>query len=131
MVGIEGQVFATATFSGGNTTYGAPVGGAVVSTSLDATTATTNSSGSLRLVTTTLRANVSDCMRRTVTITAAGHPTYSVDGAWGPSEAAPPAQKLSLSPPRQLLWGANVRIRRRSVLAEPMPRPVCGLSGLI
>src|SRR6185503_17031200 len=61
-VGMEGQVFATATFSAGTTTYGPPVSGAVVSTSLDATTATTSSSGSFRLVTATPKAKVSECM---------------------------------------------------------------------
>jgi hypothetical protein len=115
MLGMEGQVFATATFGGGTSTYGLPVAGAVVSTSLDATTATTDASGSFRLVTTTPNANVPECMRWTLTITAAGHPTYSLNAAWGPSDAKPPAQKFSLSPPSPTALGCQC----------PNPPPQC------
>jgi hypothetical protein len=49
------------------------VAGAVVATSLDAVTAASDASGHFDLVTTTRQG----CVPYTVTVTAAGHPTYS------------------------------------------------------
>ena len=59
-----------------------PVAGATVSTSVDATTTTTDAGGNFHLVTNTPRAGFS-CTPYTVTVTAAGHPTFSVTGKWG------------------------------------------------
>ena len=85
---IEGQVFAR---NGSN-----PVVGAVVTTSLDGSTATTDSQGRFHLVTNTI-VKRGECRDYTITITAAGLPTYSVRGNWGSGVVA--GQTFSLSPP--------------------------------
>jgi hypothetical protein len=84
-VTIEGTVYGTVVSnpSGGPVTYVSPVNGAVVSTSLDAATATTNASGQFTLVTNTGPSNKYGCKVYTVTITSAGWPTYSLSGVWG------------------------------------------------
>lgn len=87
-VEIEGQVFAR---NGSN-----PVVGAVVTTSLDGSTATTDSQGRFHLVTNTI-VKRGECRDYTITITAAGLPTYSVRGNWGSGVVA--GQTFSLSPP--------------------------------
>jgi hypothetical protein len=97
-VDISGQVFARFGLnpSGGPGIYSNPVVGGIVSTSLDATTATTDGQGRFRLVT---QSNVSpeaaDCY--TITITASGLPTYSLRGGWGQQ---PSDQTFSLTPPQ-------------------------------
>ena len=79
-VQIGGQVFANGTFFGnGGTNYMNPVAGAVVSTSLDSVTATTDGGGFFLLVTNTPKG----VCPYTITIRAAGYPTYSVTGGWG------------------------------------------------
>jgi len=100
-VEISGQVFARfgpnpANNGLGPGLYSNPVVGGVVSTSLDATTATTDGEGRFRLIT---QSNISpdkaECY--TITITASGQPTYSVTGGWGQQ---PSGQTFSLSPPQ-------------------------------
>jgi hypothetical protein len=58
-----------------------PLSGAVVSTSLDSHTATTDAAGGFNLQTGTLATTSTQCY--TITITFAGIPTYSVHGLWG------------------------------------------------
>lgn len=93
-VGISGQVFSTVSFQGVCSIrpgvpsapaecYAGPVAGAVVSTSIDATTTTTDAAGRFLLTTNTLKKNWDGCRPYTLTITAAGHPTYSVTGSHG------------------------------------------------
>ena len=67
----------------GPCTYMDPVNGAVVSTSLDSATATTDASGRFSLVTQTAPAKDYGCKPYTLTIRASGYPTYSVTGTWG------------------------------------------------
>jgi hypothetical protein len=97
-VDISGQVFARfgPNPSGGPGVNRDPVVGAVVSTSLDGTTATTDGEGRFRLVT---RSDVSSDSAQcyTITITASGLPTYSVTGGWGQQ---PSDQTFILSPPQ-------------------------------
>ncbi len=70
---IEGKVF-----DGNNST---PIQGAVVGTSLDSKTATTNVSGDFKLVTNT--SSNSGNTPYTITITAAGFQKYSQSFLWG------------------------------------------------
>jgi hypothetical protein len=58
-----------------------PVAGAVVSTSLDSHTATTDAAGGFNLQTGTAATSSTACY--TITITFPGLPTYSVHGLWG------------------------------------------------
>jgi hypothetical protein len=58
-----------------------PVPGAVVSTSLDSHTATTDAAGGFNLQTGTTATTSTQCY--TITITFPGIPTYSVHGLWG------------------------------------------------
>jgi hypothetical protein len=67
----------------GPVTYVDPVAGAVVSTSLDSATATTDASGHFKLVTKTGPAKDYGCKPYTLTITAPGRPTYTMTGSWG------------------------------------------------
>ena len=109
-IAIAGVVFATATFGNGSTTFGPPVAGATVSTSLDSTTTTTNSSGEYVLVTNTEKTKDDGCRVYTVTVTAPGHPTYSVTGAWGTGTVDSLfRQQISLSPPSPTTVGCNGR----------------------
>ena len=97
-VDISGQVFArfAPNPAGGPVIYTNPVVGGVVSTSLDATTATTDGEGKFHLVT---RSGVSNDSAQcyTITITASGLPTYSLTGGWGQQ---PSNQTFCLSPPQ-------------------------------
>ena len=98
-VDISGQVFARFGINPANTggpgLYSNPVVGGVVSTSIDATTATTDGEGRFHLVTrTAVSDDVAQCY--TITITASGLPTYSLTGGWGQQ---PNDQIFSLSPP--------------------------------
>ena len=52
--------------------------GATVSTTLDSATTTTDDAGNFDLTTTLPRSQVRDCRTYTMTITAAGLPTYTV-----------------------------------------------------
>ena len=71
--------------------YSVPVAGALISTSLDSATATTDASGNYSLLTQTPRES---CQPFTVTIRAAGRPTYSDLGTW-----ATTGQIFALDPP--------------------------------
>ncbi len=71
-----------------------PVAGAVVSTSLDSRTTTTDASGIFDLQTSTV-VSANPCY--TINITAYGLRTYSVHGLWG---AFPSNQIFTLSPPQ-------------------------------
>jgi hypothetical protein len=93
---IHGEVFATLA-SGPTPGVGVdPVAGAIVSTSLDGTTATTNGSGRFDLVTQSPEGD--ECTVYTITIVAAGHPTYSVTAPWGRSLGTGKPITFSLSP---------------------------------
>ncbi|MBI4265733.1 MAG: hypothetical protein HY657_15265 [Acidobacteria bacterium] len=105
-VRVTGRVFATATFRNGTTDHQNPVAGAIVSTSLDSATATTDSGGNFDLRTQTPASRVGDCGTYTVTITAAGHPTYSVTGAWGAATGGG-NQQFVLSPPTPSIVGCQ------------------------
>ena len=110
-VGISGQVFSTVSFGGvcsGPSAppecYSGPVAGAVVSTSIDATTTTTDAAGRFLLTTNTLKKNWNGCRPYTLTIAAAGHPTYSVTGSHGTGTGSGSGDQLykglfALSPP--------------------------------
>jgi hypothetical protein len=71
-----------------------PVAGAVVSTSLDSHTATTDAAGGFDLQTGTTATTSSQCY--TITITFPGLPTYSVHGLWGTQATN---QVFVMSPP--------------------------------
>ena len=92
---IEGHVYAR-WIANGNApaAYVDPVNGAVVATSLDASTTTTDATGHFLLRTT--KGPAEKCTPYTVTVTAAGQPTYSLTGPWGPG---PRNQIILLSPP--------------------------------
>jgi hypothetical protein len=94
---ISGQVFARLVPNPANPAgpgiYVDPVAGAVVSTSIDGVTATTDGEGRFRLVT---RDSVRGDQCYTITITAGGQPVYSLSGGWGNN---PSGQIFCLSPP--------------------------------
>ncbi len=105
---LKGQVFSTIRFGGVCTVpagagdsplecYGPPVGGAVVSTTLDSRTATTDGAGNFDLLT-TIPEKDGDCRTFTITITAAGHPIYTVNTRGTPTSNSDSRQKFSLSP---------------------------------
>jgi hypothetical protein len=112
-VQVSGRVFSTVSYVGACAIapgvpsapvecYSGPVAGAVVSTSIDATTATTDAAGRFLLTTNTLKKNFGGCQPYTLTITAAGHPTYSVTGPHGTGGGTGDQlyrQLISLSPP--------------------------------
>jgi hypothetical protein len=96
---IHGEVFATFGVNPANPTgpglYGPPVAGATVTTTLDGgVSTTTDGSGRFALVTRTPSAG---CHVSTLTIAAAGHPTYSLSGRWISMASSP--FRFSLSPP--------------------------------
>lgn len=93
-VQMTGTVYRFSRPSSGNNPliYSEPVAGAVISTSLDSVTATTDASGRFSLQTGT---PYTSCQAFTVTIRAAGLPTYSDLGTWPP---APTNQVFSLIP---------------------------------
>lgn len=120
---ISGLVYATGTFgqpssacpSGrweaigtGSTCYMQPVAGAVVSTTLDSATATTDGAGNFDLTTTLPRARIDECLTYTITITAAGHPTYTVNTrgfSGNQNEGSQHRQNFILSPPTPSMMG--------------------------
>jgi hypothetical protein len=108
-VEVEGTVWARcvhqSTTVAGPCTYQDAVAGAVVSTSLDSKTATTDASGKFRLVTSTGPAKDYGCKVYTLTITAAGHPTYSRSGAWG---SHPVNQTFTLATGEPTIVGAGI-----------------------
>ena len=91
---LKGTVYATGLFgtqastcpsgvfetTGGSssTCYMNPVSGAVVSTTLDSNTATTDTAGNFDLETTVPWSEIESCPTYTLTIAAAGHPTYVI-----------------------------------------------------
>jgi hypothetical protein len=98
LVEIIGQVFATVQKNGpgiANTPID-PVAGAVVSTTLDSRTATTDASGTFDLQTSTAVSSNQSSQCYAITITAPGLPTFSVHGLWG---GEPSNQVFILSPP--------------------------------
>lgn len=108
-VTIEGRVWGRAVYSttvAGPATYVDPVSGAVVSTTLDSATTTTDANGFFVLKTNTGPAKNYSCSAYTVTITAAGHPTFSVTGTWG---SHPKDQVISLTPPQPTSVSCNPR----------------------
>ena len=115
---LKGQVYATAVFgrpasecasgvydtfgAGSSTCYLNPVSGATASTSLDGNTATTDTAGNFDLETTVPWDEIDSCKAYTLTITAAGHPTYAINtsGFSGNKSGASSVnrQKFVLSP---------------------------------
>jgi hypothetical protein len=93
---IHGQVFATRAQNGDGVN---PVAGAVVSTSIDGATATTDGGGNFSLITGAPKADFEECSVYTITITASGHPTYSLNAPWGVGNSLPGRIKFALSPP--------------------------------
>ena len=115
-VHILGTVYANAVFGGpptactgryeaigsGSTCYLNLVSGATVSTTLDSATTTTDASGNFDLTTTLPRSKINDCMTYTITIAAAGHPTYTVNTTGFSGNENPGTehrQLFALSPP--------------------------------
>ena len=110
---ILGQVYATITFGPGacagvrgegatsNSCYLQRLGGAVVTTTLDNATATTDGAGNFDLTTTLPRSRIDECLTYTITITAAGQPTYTVNtrGFSGNQEGNENRQLFAMSPP--------------------------------
>jgi hypothetical protein len=117
---ISGQVFSTVRFGGVCTVppgvgqapqecYGPPVAGALVSSSLDGNTTTTDGAGNFDLTTTVPLSSVRECRSYTLTITAAGHPTYTVpiSGFSGNEQGNQHRQAFSLSPPSPMSMGGG------------------------
>jgi len=113
---ISGLVYATGVFGApaaacngtyavigsGSTCYMQPVSGATVSTTLDSATATTDGAGNFDLTLTLPRSRIDECLTYTLTITAAGHPTYTVNTrgfSGNQSEGSQHRQNFILSPP--------------------------------
>jgi hypothetical protein len=84
---------------GGTVVCEPPIAGAVVSTSLDSTTATTGADGRFNLVTQT-RGN--HCQVYTVTVTASGWPTYSGTGTFGSNSGSGSGLEFCFTPPRPM-----------------------------
>jgi hypothetical protein len=80
--------------------YGPPVSGAVISTSLDSKTTTTNANGAFEPQTDTA-SSVGNCFR--LTISAPGFPTYST-GGWKGNSAKTPVT-FTLAPPQPPMPG--------------------------
>jgi hypothetical protein len=120
---ILGQVYARAIFGleapcpggvrttqgTGATCYLEPLAGATVSTTLDSATTTTDSSGNFDLETTLSRSQITECRTYTITISAAGHPTYSVSvrGFSGNEQGNEHRQLFSVSPPSPTFMGGG------------------------
>lgn len=118
---LLGTVYARATFGAqstncsgvrgtGNTSmtcYLEPVGGATVSTTLDSATTTTDGAGNFDLTTTVPRSRIDECVTYTITIAAAGHPTYTVNtsGFSGNAQGNEHRQPFALSPPTPSMMG--------------------------
>ena len=108
---ISGQVFSTLRFDGVCTVpagvgqapqecYGPPVAGATVSTTLDGNMTTTDGAGNFDLTTTVALSLVEECRTYTLTITATGYPTATVNirGFSGNKQGNQHRQFFSLSP---------------------------------
>jgi len=96
------------TIGTGATCYLEPLAGATVSTTLDSATATTDGAGNFDLTTTLPRSRIDECLTYTITITAAGLPTYTVNvsGFSGnQSEGSQSRQTFSVSPPSPTFMG--------------------------
>jgi hypothetical protein len=92
----------------GSTCYIQPVGGATVSTSLDGATATTDGAGNFDLTTTLPRSRIDECLTYTITIAAAGHPTFTVNTrgfSGNQNEGSQNRQLFTLSPPTPTMMG--------------------------
>ena len=89
--------------------YGDAVAGAVVSTTLDSNTATTGANGFFDLTTTLSRDRIDECVSYTLTITAAGQPTYSISvhGFSGNKQGNESRQRFALSPPTPNFMGSG------------------------
>ena len=113
-VTIRGEVYATIRFGGECTVpagggdgsgqniprdcYGPAVSGAVVSTTLDGVTATTDGAGFFDLITTILEKDA-ECRTYTITISAAGQPTYSIQTRGFATSNSTHRQRFALNPP--------------------------------
>ena len=121
-VTIKGVVYDTVRFggvctlpAGGNANdtqaprecYGNAVVGAVVSTTLDSTTATTDSSGNFTLVTTKKESDMKCDQPYTLTITAAGLPTYSIPVTGFASSNSSHVQQFAFTPPTPFMMGGG------------------------
>lgn len=118
---ISGVVFSTVRFGGVCTIsagqgqapqecYGPPVAGATVASTLDGNTTTTDGAGSFDLTTTIPLSNVNDCRTYTLTISAAGHPTLTVNIRGFSGNTTPGSQHrqfFSLSPPGPTSMGGG------------------------
>ena len=96
------------TIGTGATCYLEPAAGATVSTTLDGATATTDGAGNFDLTTTLPRSRITECLTYTITITAAGLPTYTVNtrGFSGNQQAGSQNRQLfSISPPSPTFMG--------------------------
>jgi len=96
------------TIGTGATCYLEPLAGATVSTTLDSATATTDGAGNFDLTTTLPRSRIDECLTYTITITAAGLPTYTVNtrGFSGNQSAGSQSrQTFSVSPPSPTSMG--------------------------
>jgi hypothetical protein len=96
------------TIGTGATCYLEPLAGATVSTTLDSATATTDGAGNFDLTTTLPRSRIDECLAYTITITAAGLPTYTVNtrGFSGNQSAGSQSrQTFSVSPPSPTSMG--------------------------
>ncbi|HYB97484.1 MAG TPA: hypothetical protein VEC39_21110 [Vicinamibacterales bacterium] len=120
---ILGTVYARATFGGAatacsgvfvtmgtsSTCYMEPAAGALVSTTLDSATATTDGAGHFDLTTTLPRSRIDECLTYTITIAAAGLPTYTVNtrGFSGNAQGNEHRQLFSISPPSPTFMGGG------------------------
>ena len=117
---ILGRVYATVRFGGACSVpagvgaapedcYSQPVGGATVSTTLDSATTTTDGAGNFDLTTTIPRSQIKECRTYTITITAAGLPTYnvSVRGFSGNEQGNEHRQLFAISPPSPEFMGGG------------------------
>lgn len=120
---IKGKVHARATFgaaecagtrgTGGvsNTCYLEPLTGAVVSTTLDGATTTTDTAGNFDLRTTLPLSQITECRTYTLTITASGHPAFSISvrGFSGntKNEDAGSRENFALSPTTPMSMGSG------------------------
>jgi hypothetical protein len=92
----------------GATCYLEPAAGAVVSTTLDSATASTDGAGNFDLTTALPRSRVGECLTYTITITAAGLPTYTVNTrgfSGNEQEGSQHRQLFSISPPSPTFMG--------------------------
>jgi hypothetical protein len=96
------------TLGTGATCYLEPLAGATVSTTLDGATATTDGAGNFDLTTTLPRSRIDECLTYTITITAPGLPTYTVNTrgfSGNQQEGSQSRQLFSISPPSPTMMG--------------------------